>query len=357
MQASTSFITAAEPWADQPIPLVETPMYATGKVSMLVYSTTLPMLRSIRLVRTDGALDRLTARDLHAQRLTQNRQTDVFTVGASHMALLHNAILRGFNSIYLQAPQVDPADYRDFVRYCLTWCRFVKKHHDDEEAQLFPSVENAMGVVGALDHSREEHHTFMHGLTKMNTYLCLLLSRERTCEFSAARLMALLDDFRSAFGRHFHHEIGHIAALRELTAAVCAERLSEVGAIFAAWGRKSVRSARGSDVLPFMFMNFDRTVEGGLWREWPPMPAPVRWVLVNLKGAWDAGHWKFSSCTSDGRPRALYALRRARMLREAEVGAEGGAAFAAGVAGFHAEEGLRRSVSDRSQESTGTRDH
>ncbi|KAI5281854.1 hypothetical protein KEM54_003113, partial [Ascosphaera aggregata] len=103
-----------ELWADHPLPLVKTPMYTT-------------------------------------------RNNDVFTEGASHMAILHNAILRGFNTIYLQAPHVQPRDYRDFVGYSLTWCKFVKKHHDDEEGQLFPSVEAAMGVIGALDHSREEH--------------------------------------------------------------------------------------------------------------------------------------------------------------------------------------------------------
>lgn len=76
------------------------------------------------------------------------------------MALLHNAILRGFNTIYLQAPLVQPKDYRDFVGYSLTWCKFVKKHHDDEEALLFPSLESTLGLIGALDHSREEHCMF-----------------------------------------------------------------------------------------------------------------------------------------------------------------------------------------------------
>lgn len=74
----------------------------------------------------------------------------MFTTGASHselallllhqyaadvrliVALLHNVILRGFNSIYLQAPAVKPSDVPDFLGYSLAWCRFVKAHHDDE---------------------------------------------------------------------------------------------------------------------------------------------------------------------------------------------------------------------------------
>ena len=77
------------------------------------------------------------------------------------MALLHNSALRGYNSIYLQAPHVKPADYADFIGYCLTWYKFVKHHHDDEEANLFPKVLKVLGKedkdVWAETH--EEHGT------------------------------------------------------------------------------------------------------------------------------------------------------------------------------------------------------
>ncbi|KAI5308696.1 hypothetical protein KEM55_005083 [Ascosphaera atra] len=88
------------------------------------------------------------------------KKSDVLIKGASHMALLHNAVLRGFNTIYLQAPLVQPKDYADFIGYSLTWAKFVKKHHDDEEGELFPKVEEALGVIGALDHSRQEHREY-----------------------------------------------------------------------------------------------------------------------------------------------------------------------------------------------------
>jgi hemerythrin-like domain-containing protein len=76
------------------------------------------------------------------------------------MALIHNAILRGFNTIYLQAPHVKPADYADFIGYSLTWYNFVKRHHDDEEATLFPKVEELLGKKGLLDAIYEEHGLF-----------------------------------------------------------------------------------------------------------------------------------------------------------------------------------------------------
>lgn len=56
------------------------------------------------------------------------------------MALVHNAILRGFNTIYLQAPHVKPSDHADFLGYVGAWCKFVTSHHDSEEKELFPQT-------------------------------------------------------------------------------------------------------------------------------------------------------------------------------------------------------------------------
>ena len=73
------------------------------------------------------------------------------------MALLHNAVLRGFNSIYLQAPHVKPADYAAFIGYSLAWYRFVKSHHDDEEESLFPKMEDVLKEKGIWEQTHQEH--------------------------------------------------------------------------------------------------------------------------------------------------------------------------------------------------------
>lgn len=84
-------------------------------------------------------------------------QNDIFTVGATHMAHIHNAILRGYNSIYLQAPHVADADKPAFIGYALTWYRFVKNHHDDEEMELFPKVAEVMGQDNLWNKTHLEH--------------------------------------------------------------------------------------------------------------------------------------------------------------------------------------------------------
>jgi hemerythrin superfamily protein len=73
------------------------------------------------------------------------------------MTHIHNAILRGYNSIYLQAPHINDTDKPAFMGYALTWYRFVKNHHDDEEAELFPKVEAVLGETGIWAETHKEH--------------------------------------------------------------------------------------------------------------------------------------------------------------------------------------------------------
>ena len=73
------------------------------------------------------------------------------------MALVHNVIIRAFNSIYLQAPRVKAADVPDFLNYCEAWFQTVQGHHDSEEAVLFPMIVEATGVKGIMDGDIEEH--------------------------------------------------------------------------------------------------------------------------------------------------------------------------------------------------------
>lgn len=57
--------------------------------------------------------------------------------GASHMCNVHNALFRGFNSIYQQAPHVSDADKPAFLGYCQTWVKFLHSHTEHEETGMF----------------------------------------------------------------------------------------------------------------------------------------------------------------------------------------------------------------------------
>ena len=263
---TTTPLSIKKPWANQPCKLVTTPQHATNK-------------------------------------------TDIFTTGATHMAHIHNVILRGYNSIYIQAPHVKEEDKAAFVGYAITWYKFVKSHHDDEEAELFPKVAE---VLGGKDEeiwgeTHKEHESFLQGLVGYEKYLSQLASPS---DFDGKALCNIMDSFQQPFEHHFHSEINHISSLSALSSAPApgSPESDNAATVFKAWGKKTVTKAGTTDVVPFFLMNLDATYEEGKWASWPPMPAPIRWGLVNVAGSWNWGWWKFASCDSTGRPRELYAL-------------------------------------------------
>lgn len=99
-------------------------------------------------------------------------QDDPFTIEASHMALSHNAFIRGFNSIYQQAPRVEnPVDKIDFVGYCLAWIDCVIAHHRYEETELFPNVNKSAGETELMAGAVHQHEAFYGGMEKLKVYL------------------------------------------------------------------------------------------------------------------------------------------------------------------------------------------
>jgi hypothetical protein len=76
------------------------------------------------------------------------------------MCTVHNAIFRGYNSIYLQAPFIKPVDKPDFLGYCKTWCKFVRAHTEEEESGLFPMAEELLEDK-VFEKMHEEHGSWL----------------------------------------------------------------------------------------------------------------------------------------------------------------------------------------------------
>jgi hypothetical protein len=123
-----------------------------------------------------------------------------------------------------------------------------------------------------------------------------------------------MTSFQAPFESHFHKEIDTIAALAKHPRAPKEGSPEETAAAatFKAWGKKTVMKAGVIDVVPFFLLNLDRTAEDGMWDNWPPMPAPIKWGMVNLVGAVHSGWWKFSSCDVNRKPQDLWALRSSK---------------------------------------------
>jgi hypothetical protein len=148
--------------------------------------------------------------------------------------------------------------------------------------------------------------SFLGGLVEFQKYLTELKSPS---DFSSTELLRIMGTFQNDFDFHFHHEIATIAAMKDHANAPKPSSPEEVeaSAMFKVWGKKTVTKAGTLDVVPFFLLNLDGTVEDGKWANWPPIPWPIKWGLVNIGGSYYSGWWRFSSC-SNGQPKELYAL-------------------------------------------------
>lgn len=131
------------------------------------------------------------------------------------MALSHNSFIRGFNSIYQQAPRVQlPVDKADFVGYCLAWIDCVSAHHHYEETEFFPNVNKAAGQTDLMAGAVHQHEEFYGGMERMKSYLL-----EKGADFSSTELIEIMESFKKALHDHLKAEPGEIVALAKYSTA------------------------------------------------------------------------------------------------------------------------------------------
>jgi hemerythrin-like domain-containing protein len=134
------------------------------------------------------------------------------------MANVHNTLLRGLNSIYLQAPHVSElADIMDLMFYTKAWAASVHVHHASEETVFFPKVDawakEARLDAGLMEGNIEQHHAFETGLEE--TLKWSEEVRAGTKAFDAKKLIGLIDTFAPLLTQHLHDEIDTLIRLEK----------------------------------------------------------------------------------------------------------------------------------------------
>jgi hemerythrin-like domain-containing protein len=220
------------------------------------------------------------------------------------MVCVHNVLLRGLNSIVLQAPNIPPSSYRSFIAYALTWHKSVSHHHDAEERYFFARLEQQFGA-GTMSTSFAEHAAFHDGLDRYAAYL-QSVQGGGGASFSSDKLLEIIDGFAPALHLHLTNEIATIMDLARLGGDT-----PLVGKIWDEAVKAGVADLRFGDLFtefPFLMLAHDLTYEGGLHTNFPPVPGPMIWVIVNLFALWNWSWWKFSPCDKGGRPKELWAV-------------------------------------------------
>jgi hypothetical protein len=127
-------------YADHPFPLIPTPVFQGKEESRSFQVRRLTFLSPGQLTMSSPTCTSVwPGTDL--PHIPQTKHPINLTYRVSEMANVHNMIIRGVNSIYLQAPHVKPADVPAFVQYCIQWYRLLDVHHTTEETDFFVAVE------------------------------------------------------------------------------------------------------------------------------------------------------------------------------------------------------------------------
>ena len=135
---------------------------------------------------------------------------------ATEMAQVHNAILRGLNTIYLQAPNLQTTtDKSNLLFLTRAWAKWVTDHHRLEEEKMFPGFEKALGIP-VMRRDVEQHHAFEGELERLLMYA----SETEGEEFEGSRLRGLLEGLvEGGFRVHLEGEIESLLSLQEYTSS------------------------------------------------------------------------------------------------------------------------------------------
>ncbi|KAF2732827.1 hypothetical protein EJ04DRAFT_553823 [Polyplosphaeria fusca] len=216
---------------------------------------------------------------------------------ANEMAFAHNAMIRGLNAIYQQAPHIpsSPSTISAFLFLIRSWAAWILDHHVLEETLIFPGFERVPGVpASALTRNVEQHHAFSKGMEKLEEYAKTV----QVEEYDGAKVCAMLDPFAGVLCEHLRDEIATLWSLE------CVQ-LEHAGRLLEVWreGEKKAETQDKAVVPPMVLGLRDTTFEGG--NDWPKMP-PGSAFIVNWVFGWKyAESWTFLPCDVYGRPRAL----------------------------------------------------
>ncbi|KAI0812198.1 hypothetical protein GGR55DRAFT_688199 [Xylaria sp. FL0064] len=229
----------------------------------------------------------------------QTGNTDPFTVEASKMALSHNAFIRGYNSIYQQAPRVPPAHKSDFVGYCLAWHDCVEAHHHYEETDFFPNVNKAAGTTGLMEGAVQEHALFHDGLGRFNKYL-----RKEGAAFSASHLIEIMDSFKDPLHSHLQSEPPMIVALAQHSTS---QHPIDIARIAESAATKQITVSVLFNILPVFYLNMNPAeFEDGMWQGvFPSWKGPAKMIMSQGIPIWRSNWWRFASCSPEGKMKRL----------------------------------------------------
>ncbi|KAB5582960.1 hemerythrin HHE cation binding domain-containing protein [Coniochaeta sp. 2T2.1] len=227
-------------------------------------------------------------------------QSDMFDHVASEMAQVHNLMVRGLNAIYLQAPHIKPQDVKPFVNYMTLWLELLHVHHSGEEEEFFPDLERMAGEKGMMEANVEQHHAFHDGLEALHGYVKNVAAGK--AEYDGQKVCSMIDAFGTTLNQHLADEVPTIQGLRKY-----GDKMATLQKRFDDEGEKNMKKIGLGNVTVCLTMH-DTNFENGIWKQWPPMPTPIRFLIRNIIWWFVRDTSKFGPCDHKGNLKPLYAV-------------------------------------------------
>jgi hypothetical protein len=124
------------------------------------------------------------------------------------------------------------------------------------------------------------------------SYLVGLQGKED--QFSSTSLLEIMDSFSELLYTHLTEELDAIVNLSRFSTP---EKPIDIVAIALKVGKQTVTLDFALNTLPCFMLNMETVeFEDGMWGGFPPINAPVRFILMRVLPLWHRSVWRFASC-------------------------------------------------------------
>jgi len=185
----------------------------------------------------------------------------------------------------------DEKKVKSFLNYCQCWCESVHSHHHTEEERYFPALEEQLGA-GALSSNVTQHHLFEPPLNEFISYISSTLQNPSSYEGEA--MMSKIGAFEEELVRHLKDEIGTLEA-GGLKGRVSKEHLAKIQKMEEDHIKQETPLLTS---LPFSLSN--HSLPSFTETRWPPLPAPVDWMVRNVAWWVHSDWWEWGCCDRRG---------------------------------------------------------
>ncbi|KAG9007813.1 hypothetical protein FRB95_011985 [Tulasnella sp. JGI-2019a] len=148
----------------------------------------------------------------HCLPLPRGSRDDIYELQSLRMVLVHNYLIRGYNTILYYAAEVPPSDtnrVNSFLRYCELINEAASEHHSLEEDTYFPWIESKISQ-GAMSINIEGHRAYEDAFKTVVDTLASIRKGNR--DFVPEELQAVIYSFMTPFLKHLEDEIKTLRA-------------------------------------------------------------------------------------------------------------------------------------------------